>query len=200
VLYLVDPKYAGSGTNTSGLLDDPNLSTFVGRNKTKKQVYGYFTVTPFSAAKISSAISDGPGGSANRYPYMGTIAADGKTWAKVRMDYTYIGFASVAGIGTAVQTRVNNRFNIDLNDELFTPGDTISYFFGATSLDGSTYYSSEYGGTSDISAVAANPMEFTILPAGGYNRGGDILYVDGADGTWNGHVLQRRIHEPRVGQ
>ena len=185
VLYLVDPKYAGSGTNTSGLLDDPNLSTFVGRNKTKKQVYGYFTVTPFSAAKISPAISDGPGGSANRYPYMGTIAADGRTWAKVRMDYTYIGTAYYAGIGTAVQTRVNNRFNIDLNDELFTPGDTISYFFGATSLDGSTYYSSEYGSTSDISAVAANPMEFTILPAGGYNRGGDILYVDGADGTWN---------------
>ena len=25
-------------------------------------------------------------------------------------------------------------------------------------------------------------MEFTCLPAGGYNRGGDILYVDGMDG------------------
>jgi hypothetical protein len=77
---------------------------------------------------------------------------------------------------------VINRFNVDINDNLFTPGDTILYFFGATSPGGTTYYSTEYGTTTDIAVIAANAMEVTVLPAGGYNRGGDILYVDGADG------------------
>jgi hypothetical protein len=49
-------------------------------------------------------------------------------------------------------------------------------------LDGTSYFSTNWGTTSNIAEVAANPMEVTILPAGGYNRGGDILYVDGADG------------------
>jgi len=187
VLYLLDPKYASpaSVTGYSGLLNDPTLSTFVGRHKTKNQVYGYFTVTPFSAAKIGPAISEGPGGTANRYPYIGNIVAGGKTWAQVRMDYTYTGTATNPGDGHPAPnapTFTGNRFNIDVNDNLFTPGDTIEYFYSATSLDGTTYYSSNWGATSNIADVAANPMEATILPAGGFNRGGDILYVDGSDG------------------
>ncbi|HET6349536.1 MAG TPA: T9SS type A sorting domain-containing protein [Candidatus Krumholzibacteria bacterium] len=183
VLYLLDPKYVDNTTVTgySGLVNDPNVSTFVGRHKTKNAVYGYFTVTPFNASKIGPAISEGPGGSANRWPYMGTIVAGGKTWAKVRMDYTYTGNATNPGDGHSGTSWVANRFNIDVNDNLFTPGDTINYFYSATSLDGTTYFSTNWGSTSSIADVAANPMEVTILPAGGFNRGGDVLYVDGAD-------------------
>ena len=183
VLYLLDPKYVDNTTVTgySGLVNDPNVSTFVGRHKTKNAVYGYFTVTPFNASKIGPAISEGPGGQANRWPYMGTIVAGGKTWAKVRMDYTYTGNATNPGDGHSGTSWVANRFNIDVNDNLFTPGDTINYFYSATSLDGTTYFSTNWGSTSSIADVAANPMEVTILPAGGFNRGGDVLYVDGAD-------------------
>jgi hypothetical protein len=184
VLFLIDPKYVNAGFTTlsAGLINDGTASTFVGRNKTKNAVYMYATVTPFSGAKISAAISEGPGGTANRYPFMGTIVAGGKTWAKVRMDYTYTGTAATAGLGTGTQPRVANRFNVDLNDNLFTPGDTIEYFYSASSLDGTTYFSTNWGSTTNVAEVAANPMEVTILPAGGFNRGGDILYVDGADG------------------
>jgi len=157
----------------------------VGRHKTKRQVYGYFTVTPFNAGKIGPAISEGPGGQANRWPYMGTIVAGGKTWAQVRMDYTYTGTATNPGDGHPAPNApayVANRFNIDINDNLFTPGDTVEYFYSASSLDGTSYFSTNWGTTTNIAEVAANPMEITILPAGGFNRGGDILYVDGADG------------------
>lgn len=187
VLFLLDPKYynLAAVTTSSGLLNDPNISTFIGRHKTKNQVYGYFTVTPFSATKIGPGISDGPGGQANRYPYMGSIVAGGRTWAQVRMDYTYTGTATNPGNGHPTPNApafVANRFNIDINDDLFTPGDTIEYFYSATSLDGTSYFSTNWGTTTNIAEVAANPMEVTILPAGGFNRGGDILYVDGADG------------------
>jgi hypothetical protein len=36
--------------------------------------------------------------------------------------------------------------------------------------------------TDDITVAATNASEFTILPAGGWKHGGDILYVDGMDG------------------
>jgi hypothetical protein len=184
VLFLLDPHYTNTAFTTlaAGLTNDPTASTFVGRNKTKNAVYGYFTVTPFSAAKIGPAISDGPGGTANRFPYMGTVVSSGKTWAKVRMDYVYTGTAAVAGLGTGTQPRVGSRFCVDINDNLFTPGDTIEYFYSATSLDGTSYFSTNWGTTPTITEVSDNPMEVTILPAGGYNRQGDILYVDGADG------------------
>ena len=193
VLYLVDPKYAvGFFTNASGLLADPNISTFVGRHKTKKQAYMWVQVWPYDGVdnpgdKVGEELSEGPGGQANRYPFAGTATAGGTLWTKIRMDYTYTGNAFTPGLGTIVPTNpfVVNRFNVDLNDNLFTPGDTILYFYSATSADGTTYYSTEYGATTDINAIAANPMEVTILPAGGFNRGGDLLYVDGADGLGN---------------
>ena len=118
VLYLLDPKYVNPTftTTSSGLLNDPTLSTYLGRNKTKNAVYGYFTVQPFTADKIGPAISDGPGGSANRYPFMGTISVAGRTWAKVRMDYTYLPVLNppTPGYGTGTQPRVPQRFNIDI--------------------------------------------------------------------------------------
>ncbi|HEX6791050.1 MAG TPA: T9SS type A sorting domain-containing protein [Candidatus Krumholzibacteria bacterium] len=183
VQFLVDPAFiVGTGTNASGLLADATTSTFVGRHKTKKQVYMWVRVWPTQAAKTGAPLSEGPGGTANRYPFAGTQVIGSDTWTKIRMDYTYTGTATNPGLGDGSDPFVANRFNVDLNDALFTPGDTISYFFGATSSAATTYFSSAWGATSNIAEVAANPMEVTILPAGGYNRGGDILYVDGFDG------------------
>ena len=187
--FLTDPKYQNASftTTTAGLLNDPTVSTFVGRNKTKNRVYGYFTVTPFSAAKISQAIEskEGGAGTANRFPWMGNVVLGGRTWAKVRMDYVYNGTPNVAkGYGTGVQPRVANKYCIDVNDDLFTPGDTVEFFYSAESLDGITYFSFNTGATADVNVVTAagGPNEVTMLPAGGFNRGGDILYVDGCDG------------------
>lgn len=87
---------------------------------------------------------------------------------------------------------MDRGYCVDLNDELFVPGDTIWYFFGAdadATLGNGTesYWHRKLNGqgddnvTGDIEEAAASPCEFTILPAGGYNRGGDILYVDDTD-------------------
>lgn len=191
VLYLLDPTYAvGAGTDASGLSNDPNLSTFIGRHKTKKQVYLWVAVWPPDNVdnpgdKVGADLSEGPGGQANRYPFAGTQVIDGVLWTKIRFDYTYTGTSTNPGNGHPAPSAppfVSNRFNVDLNDNLFTPGDTVCYFYSATSPGGTTYWSYNWRATSDISEVAANPMEFTILPAGGFNRGGHTLYVDGADG------------------
>lgn len=195
VFNLVDPKYAGAiGTLSSGLLADPIVSTYSGRHKTKRQVYMYVSVRPYNQpAKIGAPLSEGPGGQANRYPFMGTQVIGGITWTKIRMDYTYgppyLPPEMPAGAYYA------NRFNVDLNDNLFTPGDTVSYFYSASSSDATNYFSTEFGTTTDINSIAANAMEFTVLPAGGYNRGGQVLYVDGADGMgnepyWDGAFMQ----------
>jgi hypothetical protein len=201
VLFLVDPKYqSGAGTLASGLLAHAPASTFIGRHKTKRQVYIYVAVWPLDNTddpgdKVGADLSDGPGGYANRYPFVATQSIGGVLWTKILMDYTYSGTATNPGLGeflplgctpgvdcTSADPVVPARFNVDLNDELFEPCDTICYFYAATSTDGTSYYSSFWGSTANINDVAANPMEVTILPAGGWKRGGDILYVDGFDG------------------
>jgi len=101
------------------------------------------------------------------------VPANGETWTQIQMDTSY----------TAVGSPVDGDFNIDLHDSLFVPGDTVWFFFGATNAGGvSTYYSEGSAGPrgdASIDYVASVSDEFTILPAGGYARGGDILYVDG---------------------
>jgi hypothetical protein len=48
VQFLVDPAFiVGAGTNSSGLLADPNVSTFVGRHKTKKRGLHVRQVWPY---------------------------------------------------------------------------------------------------------------------------------------------------------
>ena len=201
VYYLVDANYAGTGTDKSGLSNDPNISTFIGRDKTKKQVYMWVAVWPQGQPnKSGDGLSEGPGGQANRYPHIAAkdyVDASGVTWTAIRADYTYSGTYMNPGDGHPAPNPtplIDNRFNVDLNDNLFTPGDTVCFFFGATSPGGTTYFSDQWHFTNDIAEVAANPMEFTVLPAGGFNRGSDILYVDGADGYgvqpyWDGAFL-----------
>ena len=100
-------------------------------------------------------------------------------WEIFQMDSA---FTSAGGI-------VPDRYCVDLNDDLFVPGDTALYFFGADS-DGApnsgdeSYWHRTLDGqgsgqvTDNREEAAASPCEFMILPAGGYNRGGHILYVD----------------------
>ncbi|HEX5131333.1 MAG TPA: hypothetical protein VFX92_02470, partial [Candidatus Krumholzibacteria bacterium] len=112
-----------------------------------------------------------------RYPVMGTWTdASGVEWTCVRADS--------AGLGNIYYTPLD-RFCVDFRDDLFAPGDTICFFYAAKNVndvDSYAFGSNLERWSNDREAAAASPAEFTCLPAGGYNRGGDILYVDGADG------------------
>jgi FlgD Ig-like domain len=136
-----------------------------------KAVYCYVAVQPFGQpGKVGAALSGG-----SRWPVAGTQVVNGITWTKLRFDQSDVGGGPVP-----------DNFCMDLNDNLFTPGDTIFFFYAAKSADGpgtTNYFSLEFGTTTDIGIAAALPMEFTCLPAGGFAHGGDLLYIDGAEGT-----------------
>jgi len=147
----------------SGLANDLSLGG--------KKAYIWVAVQPFGqVGKSGSALSD----DLVRFPYAGSQVQGGITWDKFRLDQAILNGNPVA-----------NTFCVDLNDNLFTPGDTVLFFYSAENTNGVVTYA--YGSTlgasgSSLSEAAANASEFTIFPAGGYNRGGDILYVDGMDG------------------
>jgi len=129
----------------------------------------YCHVKNVSMDKSGAAISGDPA----RWP----VVAVESDWTVLRLDTAY------ASNGTAAF----HRFCIDLNDNLFTPGDTVWYFFSARDAGGRTSYWSrkekgQGGGftTSDITKAWSSPMEFTCLPAAAL-AAGDILYVDDAD-------------------
>ncbi|HEX5132045.1 MAG TPA: T9SS type A sorting domain-containing protein [Candidatus Krumholzibacteria bacterium] len=148
---------------TSGLALDPGNS--------KAAVYIYVAVWPLGQPGKSGAnLTD----DAVRFPYIGTTVAGGVTWTCIQMDSSIVNSVAQPDV-----------YCVDLNDSLFTPCDTVCFFYAAKSGAAITTYA--YGSNlgangSDINVAAANPSEFTILPAGGWKRGGDILYVDGMDG------------------
>lgn len=137
----------------------------------KAAVYCYVAVNPAQANKSGAALTQDP----VRWPVVGTMVdGSGVTWTCVQLDSSIVN-------GVAQP----DFYCVDLNDNLFTPGDTVNFFYAAKSLGGAeTYaYGSNLGAQSgDVTLAEANPSEFTCLPAGGYNRGGDVLYVDGMDG------------------
>jgi hypothetical protein len=111
-----------------------------------------------------------------RYTAMGTQAIAGDLWTKIQMDSTRDRYGNLW----------ENQYNVDLHDSLFVPGDTVWFFFGASGglpASETNYWSEFTGAVDDIAVAATTPMEFTSLPAAGWIRGGDILYVDGADGS-----------------
>ncbi|MFQ5511559.1 MAG: T9SS type A sorting domain-containing protein [Candidatus Krumholzibacteriia bacterium] len=147
--------------------------------------YVFVAVWPQGQAAKTGADIEAPETRANlaaaggkRYPLVAGPVLGGVQWYQFRMDTSFTnGGAPVA-----------DRWAIDLNDNLFTPGDTVCYFFGADNGAGNaTYFHRKLNGqggnwaTTDILEAANSPMEFTILPAGGNTRGGDILYVDDTD-------------------
>ncbi|MFQ5511006.1 MAG: FlgD immunoglobulin-like domain containing protein [Candidatus Krumholzibacteriia bacterium] len=118
-------------------------------------------------------------GVGKRWPLVASPVLGGAQWYQFRMDSVV---TVAGGVGPA------GLVCVDLNDNVFSPGDTICYFFGADDgLGNATYCHRLFDGqgqnnvTTDINQAASSPMEFTILPAGGVARGGDILYVDDAD-------------------
>jgi hypothetical protein len=131
-------------------------------------VYCYVRVDGHTPPIAGGQLVDDP-----RYTYIGNVVADGRIWAEIQMDSSYTSAPSV----------VADRYNIDLNDNLFVPGDTVWFFFGAANTPGSwTYYSQAAPGTgqsNDRDYIASYADEFTILPAAAVDKNGDILYVDG---------------------
>ncbi len=127
------------------------------------------------APETRLATGGGPFG--KRWPLVASPVVGGVQWYQFRMDTAF----------TRPGPPLADRFSIDLNDNLFTPGDTICYFFAGTSPVSTGYFHRTLNGqganniTADINQAASSPMEFTILPAGGVARGGSILYVDDTD-------------------
>jgi hypothetical protein len=73
-------------------------------------------------------------------------------------------------------------YDIDLNDDLYQPGDTVQYYFSARDVNGNTnYWSNRFGVSTSEAEIRANLMEVTCLPANALNGATDILYVDGFD-------------------
>jgi hypothetical protein len=146
-------------------------------------VYGFVRVDPPQPSKTAGAFSE----DTFRWPMVdSTVTADGNKWYIVRMDTTF--------------TQLNrngarpDRFCLDLNDNLLTPGDTLWFFFGARNTVGTwSYYfhaprATDAAGIGavlfgpDINVASANAEEMTCLPAVGGSPGADILYVDDFSG------------------
>ena len=136
-------------------------------------VYLYASVWPQNQPGISGgALTDNN----FRWPVVDSTTVNGAKWYCIRMDTV---FTQPGRTGNTV----NDAFCIDLNDNLFTVGDTICFFFAAeNTLGEETYWTPFTGTTDDVGAALANPDEFQILPGGGYNNGGLYLYVDKFDG------------------
>ncbi len=182
-----------NGLGTDGTVGGPAVYCFVrvGTNG-----------PPPSPAKRGAVIqspdvrpANAPSPGAVRYPWIGDLSCGGNLWSQYRMDNTY-----TSGGGW-----VSERYCFDLEDVangyhvnedqianigVFTPGDTIWYFFGAQNTLGQwSYWHRTLKGqgasrSTDVFAEAcADPCEFSILPDAGRLPGdeGDILYVDDAD-------------------
>ncbi|MEE9271361.1 MAG: hypothetical protein V3V49_13995, partial [Candidatus Krumholzibacteria bacterium] len=156
-----------------GLVSDP----FTGAGPS---VYAYVTVLPPGQPGKSGPELEAPESRTigKRYPLVDSLLVGGTTWYRLRMDTVRTGTGEI----------VADRYAFDLNDNVFTPGDTVLYFLsGMNASSNQNYWSRRLGGqgsdfvTDDLVEAAGSPMEFTILPAGGVARGGEILYVDDTD-------------------
>ncbi|NIM19155.1 MAG: hypothetical protein GTO51_02105 [Candidatus Latescibacteria bacterium] len=138
-------------------------------------VYLYAAVWPkYQGTKAASALSQDH----SRWPLVDSVNAGGNTWYGFRMDTVFTGSEG------SRTTPVPHRFCVDLNDNLFTPGDTVFFFFKAVSgppANNITYWSEFTGTKNNMSEVIEDPMEFTCLPAGWWGLS-DKLYVDNYDG------------------
>jgi hypothetical protein len=137
-----------------------------------------------SAGHIPTAIQSPETRNGNlRWPYVADVVIGSDTWHQFRMDTCF----------TSGGEPVPHRYCIDLNDNLFVPGDAIYFFYGAENTLGETEYLSAHEfrngpfTTDDINIAASLADECTILPSAGLIEGNDILYVDGMnfnDAQW----------------
>jgi hypothetical protein len=145
-------------------------------------VYAFVRVDPPQAGKGGSFLET----DAFRWPLVdSTITSDGNLWYMVRFDTA---FTQPGRVGSAP-----DRYCLDLNDNLLTPGDQLHYFLGGQSVGGAwTYYFSAYNHldnnntvgsvktTADIDEAAVHAEEMTCLPDVGGQPGADILWVNDA--------------------
>jgi hypothetical protein len=140
-------------------------------------VYAYVAVWPPNQPGKDGRRLEGPEENtwcnAVRWPVVdSTTTPDGRKWYQFRMDSVF----------TVNGGYVQNKFCFDLNDDLFTPGDTIFFYFSAKDASGiTTYFSRFTGSTTSRAEVEAAPMEMTCLPANALSGATDVLYVDDYD-------------------
>jgi hypothetical protein len=109
-------------------------------------------------------------GGLGRWPVVSNVGG----WTVLQFDYVW----------TTGPYPKADRYCVDLNDDLYTPGDTVWYYFSARDMDGNTNYWSRQTGVASLeSHVREHPMELTCLPANAANGATDILYVDDCDIT-----------------
>jgi hypothetical protein len=109
----------------------------------------------------------------NRWPLVDSVLCNNRVWYQYRCDTA---FTETSGPRTG---HVLDRWCVDLNDNYFTSGDTLLFFFGAeNNVTARTYWSQFTGNTNDILDVCEKPMEVQILPSSPGQDDIDILYVD----------------------
>jgi len=122
----------------------------------------YCSIKDVSPAKSGSVVS----GDLFHYPL---VSAEGG-WTKLRCREK-----------SSKRQRAEIEFAIDLNDNLYEPGDTVWYYFSARDTTGVTvFWCNHVGVTTSEADVRARPMEVTCLPANALGGGTDVLYVDAA--------------------
>jgi hypothetical protein len=127
----------------------------------------YLHVKDISTPKSGDAVSD----DFSRWPVI--VDGGGTGWTVLRMDTVYLSNG----------TPEPNQFCVDLNDNLYAPGDTVWFYMSARDAGFNTSYWSLLTGTVDYeSQTRSYPMEMTCLPANGLSGATDILYVDHFDG------------------
>jgi hypothetical protein len=119
--------------------------------------------------RIGEALVDNP----SRWPVADSAWVGGHTWYQVRMDTVFT--------GPGRNGPVPDEYCVDLNDNLFESGDTVLFFFHTRTALAEEMYWSEFGGLkANMEETVASPMEFQVLPGGGYLNGGTVLYVNDA--------------------
>jgi hypothetical protein len=127
----------------------------------------YCHVKDILPGKSGAAIS----GDLSRWP----VVVSGGGWTVLRCD-------SSVELICYTPPWITDEYCVDLNDNLYTPGDTIFYYFSARDANGNTNYWSELTGTTLSETEArANPIEVTCLPANALHGRTDILYIDDFD-------------------
>jgi hypothetical protein len=141
-------------------------------------VYCYVSVRPQNQPDKSHLHIEAPESRASvgtRFPFVDVVVEGGATWFCYRMDTVFC--------DPVFGTPVPDRYCFDLNDGVFTPGDTVYFAFGSQNNVGEWSYWTEFTGqTPDRGEAFSRPMEFTCLPAAGLDGSNDILYVDAFDG------------------
>ncbi|MEJ2722628.1 MAG: hypothetical protein P8181_16040, partial [bacterium] len=194
-------------TDPNGLADENSAG------RPGKAVYAFVRVTDRNGiakfGKNGTAIqspdnrawSADPNAGTLRWPWVGTVTANGVAWDQIRMDYAYTssgGFVADKfccdlmdiGTGSAGPHYGHVNENTAANTGIFTPGDVINYFLGAKNINGEwSYWHRTYHGqgqshqTNSIDEAARDACEWSVLPDAGLLPGeeGDILFVDDAD-------------------